>query len=80
MKNFSCLATFTYPHEYLVIQSIFNEENIRYFLQNEMFIGIFPCYSNALGGIKLMVHPEDITDAKKILDSFQDRSSHLKIV
>ncbi|MDT0685527.1 DUF2007 domain-containing protein [Autumnicola psychrophila] len=80
MKNFTCLATFTYPYEYLVIQSVLKQENIRHFFQNETLIGIFPYYSNALGGVRLMVHPEDVEEAKKILDSFQDRSSHLKIV
>ncbi|WP_373057217.1 DUF2007 domain-containing protein [Zunongwangia sp. H14] len=80
MKNYTCLATFTYPHEYVVIQLILNQENIRYQFENETLIGLFPYYSNAFGGIKLMVHLEDIKAAQKILDSFQDRSSNLRIV
>ncbi|MDT0675383.1 putative signal transducing protein [Autumnicola musiva] len=80
MKNFVCIATFTYVYEYLVIQPILNQENIRYIFENETIIGIIPYYSNAFGGIRLLVHPNDITEAQTILDSFQDRSSHLKIV
>ncbi|MDT0642703.1 DUF2007 domain-containing protein [Zunongwangia sp. F363] len=80
MKNFICLATFTYAHEYLVIQPLLNQENIRYLFENETLIGLFPYYSNAFGGIRLMVHPEDITEAKRILDSFTKGSSHLRIV
>ncbi|GAB2762445.1 DUF2007 domain-containing protein [Salinimicrobium soli] len=80
MKNYSTLAVFTYPHEYAVLKLLFEQEGIDYFFQNETMIGVFPFYSNALGGIHLKVHKIDIERAKKILDSFNGSSSPLKIV
>lgn len=80
MKNFVTLAVFTYPHEYAVLKLLFEQEHIRYFFQNETMIGVFPFYSNALGGILLKVHLADIDKAREILDSFNETSSPLKIV
>lgn len=80
MKNFVTLAVFTYPHEYAVLKLLFDQEQVRYFFQNETMIGVFPFYSNALGGILLKVHFADINKAREILDSFNKTSSPLKIV
>jgi len=80
MKDYINLATFTFPHEILVLRSKFEESNITHYFQNEALIGLIPFSSFAFGGIKLMVHPRDITAAKEILDSFNDKSSSLRIV
>jgi len=51
-----------------------------HYFQNETLVGLIPFSSSAFGGIKLMVHPQDVSKAKEILDSFNDKSSSLRIV
>jgi hypothetical protein len=80
MKDYVCLATFTYPHETLILKSRFTDENVTHYFQNETLVGLIPFSSSAFGGIKLMVHPQDVSKAKEILDSFNDKSSSLRIV
>ncbi|WP_121666087.1 putative signal transducing protein [Mesonia aquimarina] len=79
MQNFITLATFTYPFEYAVLKLLLEKEAIRFFFQNETLVGLVPFYSNALGGIFLKVHPEDYSQALKILQAFEN-DNHLKIV
>ncbi|TBW27723.1 DUF2007 domain-containing protein [Gramella sp. KN1008] len=80
MKDYKCLATFTYPYEYFVLKLKFEEASVRHYFQNETLVGLLPMSSFAFGGIRLMVHPADITRAKEIIDSLNDKSSHLHIV
>lgn len=80
MKDFVTLAVFTYPHEYPVLKLLLDQEGIQHFFQNETMVGVFPFYSNALGGIHLKVHYLDLEKAKEILDSFNNESTPLKIV
>ncbi len=80
MKDFLTLAVFTYPHEFAVLKLLLEQEQVNHFFQNETMIGVFPFYSNALGGVHLKVHKADIPKAKEILDSFNETSSPLKIV
>lgn len=79
MKNFKPIAIFQYPAEYAVLKLLFDQEEIRYFFQNETMISVFPFYSNAIGGIRLMVHEEDIEVAKQIIKDL-NHPSNLKIV
>lgn len=80
MKDFVTLAIYTYPHEYQVLKLLLEQKEIQHFFQNETMIGVFPFYSNALGGIHLKVHNLDRERAQEILDSFNNNSSPLKIV
>ncbi|MCC8359523.1 putative signal transducing protein [Salinimicrobium sediminilitoris] len=80
MEKFITLAVFTYPHEYQVLKLILEREGIQCFFQNETMVGVFPFYSNALGGIHLKVHHLDLSKAQEILDSFNDNPAPLKIV
>jgi len=79
MKNSIVVATFTYPHEYAVLKLLLEKEAIPFFFENETMIGVFPFYSNALGGINLRVHKEN---QKRVLQIIQDlnTNNHLKIV
>ncbi|MBB4118447.1 hypothetical protein GGR32_000721 [Mesonia hippocampi] len=79
MQDFVTLAQFTYAYEYTVLKHLLDEENIRYFFQNETVLGVVPFYANALGGIFLKVHPKDFVKAKKILDSFYN-DNHLHVI
>lgn len=80
MRDYKCIATFTYPYEYFVLKLKFEDAGIRHYFQNETLIGLLPLSSVAFGGIRLMVHPSDVSSAKEIIDSLNDKSSHLRIV
>lgn len=79
MKNFKTIAIFQYPAEYAVLQLLFDREEIRYNFLNETMISVFPFYSNAIGGIRLQVHIDDIEEAEEIMRHL-DSPSNLKIV
>jgi len=79
MKHFKTIAIFSYPAEYAVLQLLFDQAEIRYIFQNETMISVFPFYSNAIGGIRLQVHLEDIAQAEEIIKNL-DHPSNLKIV
>ena len=79
MNNFQTIAVFQYPAEYAVLKLLFDQEEIRYVFQNETMISVFPFYSNAIGGIRLQVHIEDMELAKEIIKTL-DHPSNLKIV
>lgn len=79
MKNFVIVKTYTYPYEYAILKLLLEKEGISYFFENETMIGVFPFYSNALGGINLKVHKKD---KEKVLQIIKDLNtdSHLRIV
>ena len=79
MKHFKTIAIFQYPAEYAVLQLLFDQAEIRYIFQNETMISVFPFYSNAIGGIRLQVHIDDIEEAAEIIKNL-DHPSNLKIV
>jgi hypothetical protein len=79
MKDFKTIAIFQYAAEYAVLQLLFDQAEIRYVFLNETMISVFPFYSNAIGGIRLQVHIEDIVAAEKIMKDL-DYFSDLKII
>ncbi|HPE82670.1 MAG: DUF2007 domain-containing protein [Aequorivita sp.] len=79
MKHFKTIAIFQYPAEYAVLQLLFDQAGIRYIFQNETMISVFPFYSNAIGGIRLQVHLDDIPKAQEIIKNLE-YPSNLKIV
>ncbi|WP_062055108.1 putative signal transducing protein [Aquimarina longa] len=79
MKDFVTITTYTYPFEYAILKTILDREGISYFFENETMIGVFPFYSNALGGINLKVHQKDKDKALQIIDDL-NMDSHLRIV
>ncbi|HRB73026.1 DUF2007 domain-containing protein [Flavobacterium sp. WV_118_3] len=79
MNEFVTVAVFDYPHEIAVLKHLLEQQEIRYFFENETMMNIAPMYSQALGGIKLKVHPDDIEAVRAILKKLND-DSNLKIV
>ena len=79
MENYETIAVFTYPSEYAVLKLLFQQNEIRYVFQNETMISVLPFHSNAIGGIRLKVHPDDLDVAKEILNNFNN-SAELTIV
>ena len=79
MKDSCIAATFTYVHECTIVKLILEKEDIPYFFENETMVGVFPFYSNALGGIHLRVHRKDLERVRKIIEDL-NTSSPLSIV
>jgi len=79
MENYKTIAVFTYPSEYAVLKHLLQQRNIRFVFLNETMISILPFHSNAIGGIRLNVHKEDVIIAKEIIDNL-NYPSQLNIV
>lgn len=79
MEKFITVAVFNYPHEIAILKHRLEQEEIQFFFENETMMNIVPMYSQALGGIKLKVHPEDETIAREILNELNG-NENLKIV
>ena len=67
MPNLVTIWSFAYQHQLLTIRAQMEAEGIETFTGDELIIQIDPLYSNALGGIKLMVYPQDVPRATEIL-------------
>lgn len=79
MTEFITVAVFDYPHEITVLKHLLDQSELRYFFENETMMNIVPMYSQALGGIRLKVHPNDVETVQEILKKLKD-DSNLKIV
>lgn len=79
MEKFVTIAIFNYPHEITILKHRLEQEEVQFFFENETMMNIVPMYSQALGGIKLKVHPEDEALAKEIVTEFNG-NENLKIV
>ena len=79
MNDFVTVAVFDYPHEITVLRHLLEQSEIQYFFENETMMNIVPMYSQALGGIRLKVHPEDVEAVQDILKKLED-DSNLRIV
>ncbi|WP_106793689.1 hypothetical protein [Aquimarina sp. Aq78] len=79
MKDFITIKTYTYPFEYAILKLLLDREGISYFFENETMVGVFPFYSNALGGINLKVHQRDKNKVLQIINDL-NTDSHLRIV
>ena len=75
MEHFKTIAIFTYPSEYVVLELLLQQHEILYVFQNETMISVLPFHSNAIGGIRLKVHQDDIEQAKDILKGLDDKTS-----
>ena len=79
MNDFVTVAVFDYPHEITVLRHLLDQSEIQYFFENETMMNIVPMYSQALGGIRLKVHPTDVETVREILKKLED-DSNLRIV
>ena len=79
MEHFVTAAVFTYPHEVTVLKLLLQEADIHFYIENETMTEVFPFYSQALGGLRVKVHPKDLEAVKSILHKLGD-DNNLKIV
>lgn len=61
------LKRFDSPIEANIVKGLLESNDVFCFLQDEHSIGMNPLYSNAMGGIKLMVRTEDAARAHALL-------------
>ncbi len=73
MEDFQTIATFTFPHEIVVLKSILQNEGIAFLFQNENLIATNPFASFAYGGIILKVHKNDFEVVQQILNDLNNR-------
>jgi len=75
MEEFKTIAIFNYTHEIVILKHRLDQEGIQYYFENETMSSIAPFYSNALGGIKLKIHPNDFEKVQSILDQLNNNLS-----
>ncbi|MBF6608421.1 MAG: DUF2007 domain-containing protein [Flavobacterium sp.] len=78
MEKFITAAVFNYAHEITILKHRLEQEGLQYFFENETTASVAPMYSIAFGGIKLKVHPNDLSTVNQILAELND--SHLRII
>jgi hypothetical protein len=78
MEKFITIAVFDYVHEIQILKHRLDQENYNFFLKTKSCL-LLPMYSNALGGIKLKIHPNDFETVKTILQEMK-YDNNLKIV
>jgi len=79
MKHFVTAAIFSYPHEITILKHLLLEAGLQFYFENETMTSVVPMYSQALGGIKLKVHQNDLDTVNEILTQFNN-GNHLQIV
>lgn len=79
MQEFVTAAIFDYPHEIAILKHRLEQEGIAHYFENEGMASVAPMYLIALGGIRLKVHPNDLTAVQIILDDLNN-PTHLTIV
>ncbi|WP_298882514.1 DUF2007 domain-containing protein [uncultured Polaribacter sp.] len=69
--DYNVLAVFEYSTEAHVTKSKLDSENIQTMLMDEKTIDSDPLVSNAIGGVKLLVHKNDFEKAVKIYNEIR---------
>ena len=72
--RFTLLAVFSYPHEYFVLKSLLEAEDIKVILKDDVTIYVNPLFSQAIGGIKMYVPIDKYQRAKEIYDNYLNQT------
>ncbi len=67
MDNWKIVITFTFPHEAHIVEGFLNSHGIETFLKDEMTVQANIAYSNAVGGVKILVKDSDYEQSIKLL-------------
>jgi DNA-directed RNA polymerase subunit M/transcription elongation factor TFIIS len=65
------VKTFFYDHETLLLEPMLQSAGIDYFLKDHRTVTVDPFLSNAIGGIKLQVRPEDVERTLELLKEIE---------
>ena len=71
IDNYTILATFPYSTEAQVTKAKLEAEGIRVMLLDEKTVDSDPLISQAIGGVKLLVHNDNIKEALKIYNQIR---------
>ena len=71
IDNYTILATFPYSTEAQVTKSKLEAEGFRVMLLDEKTVDSDPLISQAIGGVKLLVHNDNIDEALKIYNQIR---------
>jgi hypothetical protein len=69
--DFVAVAAFSQNTELPIVETQLNAMGIRYHLLGENTVAINPLLSGAIGGVRLMVHPEDAEAAAEIVQELR---------
>jgi hypothetical protein len=67
MEDLVTVATFTFPHEMLILRAQLESEGIECFTKDELMAQINNFNSQAIGGVKLQIRNVDVEKAMPIL-------------
>jgi len=67
MNNWIIVITSTFPHEAHLIEGYLNSHGIETSLQDEMTVQVNTAYSNAVGGIKILVRDSEYDQSIQLL-------------
>jgi DNA-directed RNA polymerase subunit RPC12/RpoP len=70
-NNYTILAVFEYSTEAQIYKSKLESENIKTMLADEKTIDSDPLISLAIGGVKLLVHNNDLEQAIEVYDNIR---------
>jgi len=70
--SLAVVASFTKIYEAYFAKNQLEIEGIESFVFDEYIIAVHPFYSNAVGGVKVMVYGDEIEKAKLIIDKYQE--------
>jgi len=67
MENWITIISFTYPHEAHLAKGKLESEGVEVMIKDELTAQVNNFYSNAIGGVKLLVKESDFEYARQIL-------------
>jgi len=67
MNNWITIISFTYPHEAHLVKGKLESEGIEVMIKDELTVQVINFYSNAIGGVKLLVKDSDYDKAYQVL-------------
>jgi hypothetical protein len=68
-NEWTVVRSCSYLHEAAFVKSLLEAEGIDVQIPDEYAVGVNPGYSNMLGGVRVMVHADQLTYANEILDA-----------
>lgn len=67
MYGWNIVQTFMFPQDAYMAKAYIESEGIPVLLQDEMTTQVYSLYSNAIGGVKLLVRDQDVAEALRLL-------------
>jgi hypothetical protein len=72
--KFTLLAVFSFPHEYFVLKSLLEADDIKVIFKDDLKVHVNPLLSQAIGGIKMYMPIDKYQRAKEIYDNYLNQT------